>query len=97
MKARYPHSLARQSVAWPVVASGLWLRLAFVAGSLIAYGIATLASGDMGWPAGLLVIAGSLAVAVVALRRSYQALGRADADEARGPLTQPSAMRAREA
>lgn len=68
----------RHEISWPVVASGLWLRAAFVGAAFAAYGAASVIAGEIALaPAlGLLAVGGALAT--FALRRSRQVLDAAE-------------------
>ena len=100
MEGRYiPHSVhdCRREIEWPVVACGLWLRLAFVGASGVAFGLASLLTGGAGTEIAVAsVLAGGL-VAAFSVRRSRAALdhtGKSGADDgAPSPARAPDTAR----
>jgi len=86
-----PHSVHdhRREIEWPVVASGLWLQLAFVGASGVAFGLAALLAGAAGTQiAAASILAGGL-VAAFSVRRSLAALDRAGKSAADGVAPSP--------
>lgn len=68
----------RHEISWPVIASSLWLRVAFVGAAFAAYGLASVIAGDLALAPALGFLAGGGSVGTFALRRSYQVLDAAD-------------------
>jgi hypothetical protein len=89
---RYSVHDYRHEVEWPVVVSGLWLRLAFISASCAAFGVAALMTGvGQVMVAAACVLGGGL-VAAFSVRRSLAALDRADKSNA--DVVAPSPTRA---
>ncbi len=71
------HDVHRR-IAWPLIASGLWLRLGFVGASGSVAAMIAMFTGDTGpWAALPLAIAGA-ALAAYSWRRALAVLERAD-------------------
>ena len=83
-----------QGAAWPMIASGLWLRVGFVGASAVLIAVLRAFDGDVSLPATLLTVFAGAAVAAVSWRMGWQALIRADATE---PAPTPATNTARPA
>lgn len=68
----------RHDISWPVIASSLWLRAAFVGAALAAYGLASVIAGELTLAPALGLVAAGGALATFALRRSRQVLDAAE-------------------
>lgn len=90
------HSHFRRGVdgpTWPIIASGLWLRVGFVGASAVVVAMVRAFDGEASLVATLAIVIAGVAVAVLAWRQGWRALDRAD-HEANEPPSAADAPRA---
>ena len=68
-----------EAATWPMIASGLWLRVGFVGASAVLIAVLRAFDGDVNLLTTLLTALAGTAVAAWSWRKGWQALIRADA------------------
>lgn len=71
-----------QGITWPVIVSGLWLRVGFVGASAVVIATVRAFDGGASLLATLVTVIAGVAVAALAWRQGWQTLDRADQDPA---------------